>query len=76
MLTESRKLLRIVLLLAGVGLLSGCGSLYLLQAVRGQAQILADRRPISQVVADPKTPQTVRDTLTEVSAARDFASHT
>jgi predicted aminopeptidase len=76
MLTESRKLLRIVLLLAGVGLLSGCGSLYLLQAVRGQAQILADRRPINQVVADPKTPQTVRDTLTEVSAARDFASHT
>jgi hypothetical protein len=46
MLTESRKLLRIMLLLAGLSVLPGCGSLYLLQAARGQAQILADRRPI------------------------------
>ncbi|HEY6457752.1 MAG TPA: aminopeptidase [Steroidobacteraceae bacterium] len=75
MLTESRKFLTIVLLLAGLSILPGCGSLYLLQAVRGQAQILVDRRPIDQVVADPKTPPSVRDTLAEVSAARDFASH-
>jgi predicted aminopeptidase len=74
MLTESRKFLTIVLLLAGLSILPGCGSLYLLQAARGQAQILADRRPIDKVVADPQTPPTVRDTLTEVSAARDFAS--
>jgi predicted aminopeptidase len=76
MLTESRKFLTIVLLLAGASILPGCGSLYLLQAARGQAQILVDRRPIDKVVADPKTPATVRDTLTEVSAARDFASQT
>ncbi len=75
MLTESRKLLRVVLLLAGASILPGCGSLYLLQAVRGQAQILVDRRPINKVVADPHTAATVRDTLAEVSAARDFASH-
>ena len=74
MLTESRRLLTIALLLAAVGPLPGCGSLYLLQAARGQAQILVDRRPINAVVADPKTPPTVRDTLAEVSAARDFAS--
>ena len=74
MLTESRKFLTIALLLAGASILPGCGSLYLLQAARGQAQILVDRRPIDKVVADPKTPPTVRDTLTEVSAARDFAS--
>ena len=76
MLTESRKVLTIVLLLAGLSILPGCGSLYLLQAARGQAQILVDRRPISEVVADPNTPASVRDTLTEVSAARDFASQT
>jgi predicted aminopeptidase len=75
MLTESRKVLTIALLLAGSSILPGCGSLYLLQAARGQAQILLDRRPITAVVADPKTPPTVRDTLAEVSAARDFASH-
>ncbi len=54
--------------------LPGCGSLYLLQAARGQAQILVDRRPIQAVVADPKTPPTLRETLAEVSAARDFAT--
>jgi predicted aminopeptidase len=74
MLTESRKFLTITLLLAAASILPGCGSLYLLQAARGQAQILVDRRPIKEVVADPKTPPTVRDTLAEVSAARDFAS--
>ena len=75
MLTESRKLLRIALLLLGCSILPGCGSLYLVQAARGQAQILVDRRPITDVVADPKTPPALRDTLAEVSAARDFATH-
>lgn len=74
MLTESRRLLRIVLLLVAVSALPGCGSLYLLQAARGQAQILVDRRPISAVLADPKTPPALRETLSEVSAARDFAT--
>ena len=76
MLTESPKLLRIALMLVMAGMLSGCGSLYLLQAVRGQAQILVDRRPIKAVVADPRTPPTLRDTLADVSAARDFATGT
>jgi len=76
MLTESRKVLHITVLLAGLSILPGCGSLYLLQAARGQAQILVERRPIKSVVADPTTPPTVRDTLAEVSAARDFASRT
>lgn len=76
MLTESRKLLTIALLLGATSILPGCGSLYLLQAARGQAQILVDRRPIKSVVADPKTAPAVRDTLTVVAAARDFASKT
>ena len=76
MLTDRRKFLTIALLLVLASMLSGCGSLYLLQAVRGQAQILVDRRPIKDVVADPGTPTTLRDTLAEVSAARDFATRT
>jgi predicted aminopeptidase len=74
MLTESRKCFRIVLLLAGLSVLPGCGSLYLLQAARGQAQILVDRRPIGAVIADPKTAPALRDTLSEMSAAREFAT--
>jgi predicted aminopeptidase len=76
MLTESRRLLTITVLAVLSSMLSGCGSLYLLQAARGQAQILVERRPIKEVVADPKTPATLRDTLAEVSAARDFATRT
>jgi predicted aminopeptidase len=76
MLTESRRLLRIALLLVLASVLSGCGSLYLLQAARGQAQILVNRRPIKAVVSDPSTPTALRDTLAEVSAARDFATRT
>ncbi len=76
MLTESRKFLTIALLLVLAGSLSGCGSLYLLQAARGQAQILIERRPIKAVMEDPATPATLRETLKQVSAARDFASRT
>jgi len=61
-------------LLVALTALPGCGSLYLLQAAGGQAQILVKRRPIAAVVADPATPQAVRDTLQEVEVARDFAS--
>ncbi len=66
----------VTLLLVLASTLSGCGSLYLLQAVRGQAQILVDRRPIKAVLADPTTPASLRDTLADVSAARDFATRT
>ncbi len=75
MLTESRKFLTIALLLGAVTGLPACGSLYLVQAARGEVQVLEDRRPVKDVLADPKTPEPVRDTLSEVSAARDFASH-
>src|SRR5580692_5794780 len=62
MLTESRKLLTVALLLAVVCVLPGCGSLYLLQAASGQAQILVARRPIAAVMADPKTSPALRAT--------------
>ena len=76
MVTESRKPLRIALVVMAVMALPGCGGPYLLQAARGQAQILMDRRPIRVVLADPATPASLRETLAEVSAARDFASQT
>jgi predicted aminopeptidase len=52
-------------------LLSGC---YVLQAARGEAGVLSKRKPIPQVIADPHTSPQLRDTLTEVLAAREFAS--
>ena len=63
-----------MLLLATFTALPGCGAGYLLQAARGEREVLARRRPIEVVVADPATSPAVRDTLKEVGAARDFAS--
>ncbi len=54
--------------------LSGCGTLYLAQAAAGQWQVMAARRPIVAVEADPATSPQLRARLAEISAARDFAS--
>lgn len=54
--------------------LSGCGTLYFAQAAAGQWQVMAARRPIAAVEADPATPPALRARLEAVAAARDFAS--
>ena len=54
--------------------LTGCGTTYLLQAARGQWQVLAERRPIERVLADPSTPPMLRRQLGEIQQARQFAS--
>jgi predicted aminopeptidase len=53
--------------------LSGCGSLYVAQAARGQLQILNAREPIRKVLADPRTDPQLRKRLEEVRSAREFA---
>jgi predicted aminopeptidase len=55
--------------------LPGCGTTYLLQAATGQMRILHERVPIARLLADPHTPQELRERLLQVQAARDFASH-
>jgi predicted aminopeptidase len=52
-------------------LLSGC---YVMQAAHGEMQVLEHRRPIADVIEDPKTAEPVRASLEEVRDARDFAS--
>ena len=64
-----------LLLVMGLALgLQGCGTLYVMQAAGGELQVMRARKPIDKVLADPKTPESLRDTLTEVKAAREFAS--
>jgi predicted aminopeptidase len=56
------------------GGLGGCASLrYLGQAAHGQWQLMRARRPIPQLIADPKTEPTLRARLELVLDARDFA---
>lgn len=65
---------RISLVIATACALSGCGTLYVAQAARGQMQILNARKPIARVIADPRTDASLRARLEEVRLARDFAS--
>jgi predicted aminopeptidase len=65
---------RALLLAAAAALLSGCGTAYLMQAATGQWQVLRERVPIETLLSDPHTPASLRARLTEVRAAREFAS--
>ncbi len=65
---------RSCLVLAAACALTGCGTLYVAQATRGQMQILHARKPLSRVIADPSTDATLRRRLEEVRLARKFAS--
>jgi predicted aminopeptidase len=50
-----------------------CGGCYEIQAVKGQATLMFERKPIARVIHDPSTPAPLRKQLGEVDAIRDFA---
>ncbi|MCC7410315.1 MAG: aminopeptidase [Gammaproteobacteria bacterium] len=73
--TARRRLLRNAAVLVLAGILAGCGTLgYLGQAARGQLEILARRRPVATVIADPGTPPAVAGRLRKVQELRRFAT--
>jgi predicted aminopeptidase len=61
----------LLLIVALLAMLAGC---YVMQAANGEWHVLRARKPIDKVIADPRTPQSLKSTLTEVRAAREFAS--
>lgn len=62
-------------LAAGVALLAGCGELsYYAQSASGQMHLLASRRPLQEVLADPATSAHVRERLELAAELREFAS--
>lgn len=53
----------------------GCSNIsYYAQSIAGGYHVLANRKPIAEVVADPHVPQTVKDKLQAVLKIRKFAS--
>jgi predicted aminopeptidase len=55
--------------------LSGCTSTaYLLQAANGEWHVIHGRKPIVEVIDDPRTPEPLIRELADVREARDFAS--
>ncbi len=67
MLTKFRSAALAVTCLA----LQGC---YVMQAARGQLQIVSAREPITKVIEDPKEPGDLKQRLRTVQEARAFAS--
>lgn len=65
---------RVFCLLLIVGLLTTLSGCYVMQAATGEMHVLKARKPIDKVIADPGTPGSLKDTLQEVRAAREFAS--
>lgn len=61
--------------LAAAVLLSGCETLgYYAQAIGGQLDIMARAKPVASVIADPATPQALRERLQLAEAIREYAS--
>ena len=70
MLTPARPLM----LALACALLASCGTTYLAQAAGGEYHVLHEREPIDKVLADPNTSPQLHEQLTQVRAAREFAS--
>ena len=65
--------MRIGIFAAAAGLLSACSPVYVYKAARGQARLMASRRPIEKVIADPAAPPELKDKLGLVLDIRRFA---
>ncbi|CAB1059068.1 PUTATIVE ZINC PROTEASE PROTEIN [Olavius sp. associated proteobacterium Delta 1] len=68
------------IVLSGFALLAialcGCESVrYYSQAIQGQYSILERRQPISEIMADPESPEFLRDRLAHILAVRQFAEN-
>lgn len=68
-----RGFLAIAIVVVGVGLISAPTACYLSRGAWEEAKILSKRQPISELVADPRTPSDVREKLKVVLAAREYA---
>jgi predicted aminopeptidase len=67
--------LRIPCSLLALLLLSGCETLsYYVQAIGGQMELVSLAKPAARLIADPATPQPLRERLELASSIRDFAS--
>ena len=67
--------MRIPASLLALCLLSGCETLsYYAQAVGGHLELMARAQPVASVIADPATPQPLRERLELARAIRDYGS--
>ncbi|MDT8404176.1 aminopeptidase [Sulfuriflexus sp.] len=65
-----------IILVAATLVVSGCAELaYYGHAAAGQLEVMNNRRPIPEVIADPQTPAVLREHLQYIEKAHAFAIH-
>ena len=71
-----KKILLPLWLLVFVAVLTGCQTIhYYGQAIEGQSRLLLKRQPISEITEDPDASEFLRDRLTLILTAREFAEN-
>src|SRR5690348_17935326 len=69
------KAAQLALVATVLAAICGCSTtMYLMQAAHGEWHVMHARKPIVQVIDDPRTPEPMIRELAEVREARDFAS--
>jgi predicted aminopeptidase len=71
---ELNRVYAVIFILGLALVLSGCQSVnYYIQAIEGQISILNDRRPVSELLNDPRTPEQLKTRLEYLLEVRIFA---
>lgn len=74
MTIQLKKILFVLWILLFSAALSGCSTIHFYaQAIQGQCRILLKRQPISELLADPDSPEFLRQRLTYILSIREFA---
>jgi len=76
MLLQLKKVIVVLRILSFSGILWGCQTVhYYSQAIDGQCRILFKRQPISEILADPESTQSLRQRLIFILKVREFAEN-
>ena len=65
-----RRFVIVIALASAILQIEGC---YYMQAIRGQFEVMSRRQPIPEIIADKDSPDDLKQRLTIVQEARDFA---
>ena len=76
MLLQLKKVIVVLHILSLSGILWGCQTVhYYSQAIEGQCRILLKRQPISEILTDSESTQSLRERLIFILKVRDFAEN-
>ncbi len=76
MIVQLKKILMVLQALLFLAALYGCQTVhYYSQAIEGHCRILMKRQPISEIMANPESPEFIRKRLTFILSVQEFAEN-